>query len=286
MKFFAVLAALLSVGLATEEAKPVVYASPLSYAAGYPYASPLSYAAGYPYAAGYYPYAAPVTTVKVEAEPIEAVAPVATVAATPVSYAGAYVHPYAYAPYAQGSQFHAQDEYGNLNYGYTNINSAKQEVGNTYGGVTGGYSYVDAEGKLQHVNYVADAAGFRVADSRLPVAPVYDGVAPTFNPEPLVAPVFDGVAPAPVEDTPEVAEARAAHLAAVEAAKADRKKRSADADPAILSGYTSVVSAPTPFVHNAPVVRTYAGLPTTYYGAGYLGAGYLGAGYFGAGYLY
>merc|ERR1711962_1895678 len=176
MKFFAVLAALLSVGLATEEAKPVAYASPLS-------------------------YAAPVTTVKVEAEPIEAVAPVATVAATPVSYAGAFVHPYAYAPYAQGSQFHAQDEFGNLNYGYTNINSAKQEVGNTYGGVTGGYSYVDA-------------------------------------------------------------------------------------DPAILAGYTSVVSAPTPFVHNAPVVRTYAGLPTTYYGAGYLGAGYLGAGYFGAGYLY
>merc|ERR1711962_924081 len=92
---------------------------------------------GYPYAAGYYPYAAPVTTVKVEAEPIEAVAPVATVAATPVSYAGAFVHPYAYAPYAQGSQFHAQDEFGNLNYGYTNINSAKQAVGNTYGGVTG-----------------------------------------------------------------------------------------------------------------------------------------------------
>merc|ERR1719228_2013586 len=34
---------------------------------------------------------------------------------------------------------------------------------------------------------VAAAAGFRTADSRLPVAPVYDGVAPTFNPEPLVA---------------------------------------------------------------------------------------------------
>merc|ERR1711962_1407678 len=168
---------------------------------------------GYPYAAGYYPYAAPVTTVKVEAEPIEAVAPVATVAATPVSYAGAFVHPYAYAPYAQGSQFHAQDEFGNLNYGYTNINSAKQEVGNTYGGVTRGYSYVDAEGKLQHVNYVADAAGFRVADSRLPVAPVYDGVAPTFNPEPPVAP----------EVTPEVAEATAAHLAAVAAASGDRR---------------------------------------------------------------
>merc|ERR550539_2284571 len=28
------------------------------------------------------------------------------------------------APYTVGSQFHAQDEFGNLNYGYTNINSA------------------------------------------------------------------------------------------------------------------------------------------------------------------
>merc|ERR1711994_1229088 len=202
MKFFAVLAALLSVGLATEEAKPVVYASPLSYAAGY------TYAAGYPYAAGYYPYAAPVTTVKVEAEPIEAVAPVATVAATPVSYAGAFVHPYAYAPYAQGSQFHAQDEFGNLNYGYTNINSAKQEVGNTYGGVQGAYSYVDANGELQRVEYVADDLAFRVADSRLPVAPVYSGVAPVFNPKLPVAP----------EDTPEVAAAKAAHMEALQAA--------------------------------------------------------------------
>ena len=89
--------------------------------------------------------------------------------------------PAAYAPYTAGSQFHAQDEFGNLNYGYANLNSAKQEVGNTYGGVQGGYSYVDAAGVLQQVQYVADGAGFRVADSRLPVAP-------TFNPEPLVAP--------------------------------------------------------------------------------------------------
>ena len=45
---------------------------------------------------------------------------------------------YSFPPYTVGSQFHAQDEFGNLNYGYTNINSAKQEVGNTYGGVQGG----------------------------------------------------------------------------------------------------------------------------------------------------
>merc|ERR1712211_158807 len=35
----------------------------------------------------------------------------------------------------QSSQFHAQDEFGNLQYGYNNINSVKHEVGNTYGGV-------------------------------------------------------------------------------------------------------------------------------------------------------
>merc|ERR1712107_721999 len=120
-----------------------------------------------------------------------------------------------------------------------------------------GYSYVDANNKLQTVNYVADGLGFRVADSRLPVAPVYDGVAPTFNPEPLVAPVFDGVAPEPVVDTPEVAEAKAAHLAAVEAAKAERKRRSAD--PAVLAASTRVLTAPTPIIHNAPVLAANYG---------------------------
>merc|ERR1711872_230015 len=140
--------------------------------------------------------AAPAVTYTAAAAPVVAAAPVATVAATPVTYANAVAAPvdapltYA-AAYAPGSQFHAQDEFGNLNYGYSNLHPAKHEVGNTYGGVSGAYSYVDADGVLQHVNYVADAAGFRVADSRLPVAPVYDGVAPTFNPEPLVAPVFD-----------------------------------------------------------------------------------------------
>merc|ERR1712218_598911 len=125
------------------------------------------------------------------------------------------------APYTVGSQFHAQDEFGNLNYGYSNINSVKQEVGNTYGGVQGAYSYVDANGELQRVEYVADDLGFRVSDSRLPVAPVYNGVAPVFNPELPVAP----------EDTPEVKAARAAHMAALAAASeaaGERKKREAE----------------------------------------------------------
>ena len=99
------------------------------------------------------------------------------------------------------SQFHKQDEYGNLAFGYANINSGRQESGNTYGGRAGGYHYVDANGILQTVNYVADGLGFRVVASNLPVAPV-----------------FDLVGPAPVEDTPEVAAAKAEHLAKLAAA--------------------------------------------------------------------
>merc|ERR1719410_2474816 len=123
MKTVAILSALLAVGLA-EEAK--LLATPLTYA-------------GLPYTV-----AAPA---KVEVKTVEApavtyaTAPAITYAAAPAVAAAPVI---AAAPYTAGSQFHAQDEFGNLNYGYANINSAKQEVGNTYGGVSGGYSYVDA----------------------------------------------------------------------------------------------------------------------------------------------
>ena len=114
------------------------------------------------------------------------------------------------------TQYRAQDELGNVNYGYSNINSARQEVGNAYAGVTGAYSYVDPNGVVQSVKYVADGAGFRVLGAtNLPVAPVDTGVPP----------VDTGVAPEPVQDTPEVAAAKAEHLAAV-AAAGHKKKRS------------------------------------------------------------
>jgi len=270
MKVFVALSALVAVGLA-EEAK--VIASPLAY--GYPYGN-LAYGgyAGLPY-----------TTVAAAA-PVAAPVAAAPVAAAPVAYAAAAPTYAAYAPYTAGSQFHAQDEFGNLNYGYANINSNAHVVGNTYGGVSGGYSYVDANGELQQVQYVADGAGFRVADSRLPVAPVYDGVAPTFNPEPLVAPTFNpeplvapvytGVAPEPVQDTPEVAEAKAAHLALVAAAAAPAERKRREADAAVLGGASRIISAPTPFIHNAPV-RPYIAHP--YAGLGYHGLGYAGLGY-------
>merc|ERR1712123_291302 len=247
MKLLVALSALLSLCLAADEAKVVSYPG-YPYSA-YPYATYPNTYTGYPYG-----YAAPAL-----AAPAPFVAP-ASIAASAVAAPVA-----SYAPYAAGSQFHAQDEFGNLNYGYTNLNSVKQEVGNTYGGVSGGYSYVDANGKLQQVTYQADALGFRTQDSRLPVAPVYEGVAPTFNPEPLVAPTFNPVLPVAPEDTPEVAAAKAEHLAAIEAANAGKVKR--EADPAFAYGFATA----------HPTYATYATrLPYAAYG--YAGAGLQGYG--------
>jgi len=194
------------------------------------------------------------------------------------AYAPQTAYPYTYAPYAQAyapvaapapvvaaapavippvsSQFHAGDEFGNSQYGYSNLNSAKHEIGNAFGQKSGSYQYVDPAGKLQTVTYVADELGFRVQDSRLPVAPVHNAdlpvapvheytlpVAPVHDAElpvaPVheytlpVAPVYDGVAPKSVEVTPEVAAATAEHLAAV-AEVASREKR--ESDP-MVSGY-------------------------------------------------
>ncbi|XP_071750233.1 uncharacterized protein [Lepeophtheirus salmonis] len=179
----------------------------VDYAYATPYATP--YIGGYaahhaaPYVAGYAaPYVAGYTA--------HHAAPYAAgyVAHHAAPYAAGYVAPHA-APYAAGygypasSQFHSQDEFGNLKFGYSNINSAKHEHGNTYGGVAGGYQYVDANGVLQSVSYVADGLGFRTVDSRLPVAPAVPEA------EPLVqapAPVFEGKQ---IPDTPEVAAAKA-----------------------------------------------------------------------------
>merc|ERR1739844_830490 len=182
-------------------------------------------------------------------------------AAAGVGYAGAY--PYAApvaAPVAPSSQFQAQDEFGNLQYGYANINSQKHEVGNTYGGVQGSYSYVDANGVVQTTNYIAHALGFRVQATNLPVAPeapevaelkapVFDLEAPVFNGVQAPAPVFDLVGPAPVEDTPEVVAAKAAFKAAFDEA-ASREKRSTPA------ATTPLVAAPAPVV--APAAYPYA----------------------------
>ena len=161
-------------------------------------------------------------------------------------YTGAYNYaatPYAAVPAASvSSQYHAQDELGQFNYGYADGLSSKYETRRFDGATSGGYSYIDADGKLQSVSYTADDVnGFQVKATNLPVAPVADLAAPEFN---LEAPVFDGKAPEPVQDTPEVAAAKAefaklyadaAAAAAAEPAEQEsaRRKRSAVLLPAL-----------------------------------------------------
>ena len=73
--------------------------------------------------------------------------------------------------------------------------SSKQET-RTNGVVTGEYSYLDANGILQTVKYIADENGFRVQATNLPVAPAPTPVAP--EPAPVPAPAPYPPAPEPV----------------------------------------------------------------------------------------
>merc|ERR1712072_981889 len=284
MKFFAVIPAILAAAAA--EAQLPIAAQYLGGAGLYNGA--YGYAAAAPYAAAYaapaataidakFAYGAPITALNagpltagpVAAAPaLAATAPVVgaqyaaayapAVAAAPVAYAAAPAA-YAAAPVAVAaapiaapiagpvsSQFQAQDEFGNLAYGYQNINSAKQEQGNAYGGVQGSYTYADEAG-VHTVNYVADDFGFRVAGDNLPVAPVYNAALP-------VAPVHNA---APVVDTPEVAEAKAAFFAAFEA-EASRTKRSAQL---AAFGPTAYAGLATGLLPAAPVAAAAYSAP-------------------------
>merc|ERR1712168_115981 len=179
MKFFAVIPAILAAAAA--EAQLPIAAQYLGgaglYNGAYGYAAPYAAAYAAPVATAVdakFAYGAPVTALNagpltagpVAAAPaLAATAPVVgaqyaaaytpavaaapapvAVAAAPAAYAAAPVA-VAAAPLAApiagpvSSQFQAQDEFGNLAYGYQNINSAKQEQGNAYGGVTGSYTY-------------------------------------------------------------------------------------------------------------------------------------------------
>merc|ERR1712027_119861 len=281
MKFFAVIPAILAAAAA--EAQLPIAAQYLGgaglYNGAYGYAAPYAAAYAAPVAAAVdakFAYGAPVTALNagpLTAGPVAAapalaatapivgaqyaaaytpaVSAVPAVAAAPAAYAAAPVA-VAAAPLAApiagpvSSQFQAQDEFGNLAYGYQNINSAKQEQGNALGGVTGSYTYADEAG-VHTVDYVADDFGFRVVSDNLPVAPVHNAALP-------VAPVH---AAAPVVDTPEVAEAKAAFFAAFEA-EASRTKRSAQL---AAFGPTAYAGLATGLLPAAPVAAAAYAAP-------------------------
>lgn len=115
--------------------------------------------------------------------------------------------PYYYSPILS-SQYEVKDHLGQYTYGYNDGLSAKAESRSFDGITSGGYSYLDSNGLVQNVNYIADSNGFRVAASNLPVAV-----------KAIESPAL--VAPVAVKETEEVAAARAAHLAAHEKLKAE-----------------------------------------------------------------
>merc|ERR1711935_471002 len=263
MKFFAVISSVLAAA-AAEAQLPIaaqylggagLYNGAYGYGAGVAgYASPYAHALAGPVAHGVdarFAYGAPITALNagpLTAGPVAAAPALAATAPIVGSqYAAAYTPALAAAPVAYAaapiaapiagpvsSQFQAQDEFGNVAYGYQNINSAKQEQGNAYGGVTGSYTYADEAG-VHTVNYVADDLGFRVSGDNLPVAPVYNAALP-------VAPIHIA---APVVDTPEVADAKAAFFAAFEA-EASRTKRSAQLGAFGPSAYAGLATGLLP----------------------------------------
>merc|ERR1712168_841562 len=245
----------------------------------YPYAGYHGYA-GYGYGAG--------LPIAHAAYAPAAVAPAAIAPATVATYAAAapVIAPAAIAAPAPSvsSQFHSQDEFGNTAHGYANINSAKHEQGNGYLGVTGSYSYVDANGELQTTNYIADGLGLRVQATNLPQAPVFEGKAPEAPVFEGKAPVFDLVGPAPVEDTEEVKLAKLEFQAKFDEAAA-REKRSTPAATEAIEPLKVVAPAFAPFTYaGAYAPYTYAAgafAPYTYgaYAAPYTYAGAYAAPY-------
>jgi uncharacterized protein affecting Mg2+/Co2+ transport len=156
-----VAAAPVAVPVAAPVATPSAYYAPaLAPQVSYSY---LPYASNYAYSAQHYshtvPYVAPAVSVASEA----VAAPTPIVTGTPVD--------------AVNSQFHAQDDIGQYNYGFSNPTQTKEEIKTADGVTRGSYSYIDANGIVQTVNYISDAMGFRVAATNLPVHHV-EGEAP------------------------------------------------------------------------------------------------------------
>merc|ERR1712121_330411 len=168
----------------------------------------------------------------------------AAAAPAPISTSNAVAYTAAPAAAPQGSQYHAQDDAGQYSFGYSDGNSIKQEIKTADGVIRGAYSYVDADGIVQSVNYIADALGFRVGATNLPVHHVD-------APVEAAAPVQAVAAAAPVA----VAPVAAAPVIAPEVSYAYLPYASnyGYSAPAVAP---ATVAAPvaTPVVASAPVV--------------------------------
>jgi len=104
---------------------------------------------------------APVTVAAAPVAVAAAPAPATTYVSEPATVASTLATVKAVPANVHAQQYHAQDEFGNFEYGYDNPNSQKKEGGNARGVVQGHYTVKDRYGLDRRVDYVADAAGFR-----------------------------------------------------------------------------------------------------------------------------
>merc|ERR1712112_9081 len=165
MKVLVVISALI-VGICADADADALYGAYGAYggaALGYPYAYARGYArpavvAAHAVRTIVAPAVSAVRTVAAPAVRTVAAPAVRTVASAPVIAKAAPVvaEVRAAVPTVTSTQFHSQDEEKNFAFGYSNINSARQESGNALTGVTGSYS----DG-FRTYNYVADGLGFR-----------------------------------------------------------------------------------------------------------------------------
>lgn len=97
------------------------------------------------------------------------------------------------------TQYIAQDELGQISFGYAHPGQAATNYRDALGNQFGSWAYITPEGLEITVSYIADTEGFRVFSDALPVAPQVIIEPPT--------------------ETAEVAAARAEHMAAYIMAK-------------------------------------------------------------------
>ncbi|XP_046393327.1 uncharacterized protein LOC124161137 isoform X3 [Ischnura elegans] len=184
-----------------------------------------------PYAYGYggIPYSAPIHISLAKSAPV--VSPY--VAPVPVPVAPEPKKPILkLVDVQEATQFHSQDGRGQFLFGYSIPNQARIESRTSDGTVRGSYSYLDPVGRAITVQYVADDSGYHAASNELPasvpgsvpqpsqpssyqqrVAQQYAASYPALVPASIV-----GQLPKAVEDSPDVAAAREAHLRAHQAA--------------------------------------------------------------------
>nr|XP_012136291.1 PREDICTED: uncharacterized protein LOC100875559 [Megachile rotundata] len=89
---------------------------------------------------------------------------------SPVAVPSSYVLPVLPYRLLHSALHHTQDSLGQYDYTYAGDSSAKTESRSLDGTTRGAYSYIDPNGILQQVHYVADHNGFRVLATNLPEA--------------------------------------------------------------------------------------------------------------------